>query len=174
VSTPSPRFRRRRNDSGASAVEFALVVPLLILLLIGTITAGMTYSDHLSITNGAREAARYGAAADATNPATWAASVQSRVQQVYFNAAGQTPTDDQVCVKLVSQSGTVVASDSGTSCGTEPALPANMETGSCAVLVWMTKPGSIRLVVFPDLHPTLHAESVAYYGRTVDTKCTAK
>ncbi len=49
-----------------------------------------------------------------------------------------------------------------------------MSTGSCAVLVWMTKPSVIRLGVFPDLHSTLSAQSVAFYGRTVDTTCTAK
>jgi hypothetical protein len=38
----------------------------------------------------------------------------------------------------------------------------------------MSKPGVIRLGVFPDLHLTLRAESVALYGRTLDTRCTAK
>jgi Flp pilus assembly protein TadG len=153
-------------------VEFALLVPLVAMLLFGTVTAGLAYSDHVSVTNAAREGARYGAAADASLT-TWAASTQTRIQQVYFNAAGTAPTDNQVCVKLVKADGTVVASDSGTACGTEPALPT-MSTGSCAVLVWMTKPAVIRLGVAPDLHSTLSAKSVAFYGRTVGTTCTAK
>ena len=67
----------------------------------------------------------------------------------------------------------MIASDPGTACGTEPSLPT-MLSGSCAVKVWMTKPGVIRMGVFPDLHLTLHAESVAFYGRILDTgQCTA-
>ena len=170
MSTSSSPPRRRRNQRGASAVEFALVAPLLLLLLFGTVSAGLTYSDHVATTNAAREGARYAAAADASL-STWGASVQTRVQQVYFNAAGQSPTDNQVCAKLVTSGGTVIASDSGTECGSEPSLPT-MLSGSCAVKVWMSKPGVIRMGVFPDLHLTLHAESVGVYGRILDTRCT--
>jgi Flp pilus assembly protein TadG len=170
VSTSSFPSRRRRSQRGASAVELALVAPLLLLLLFGTVSAGLTYSDHVATTNSAREGSRYGAAADGTS--TWGASVQSRVQQVYFNAAGDAPTDNQVCAKLVTADGTVIASDSGTECGSEPSLPT-MLSGSCAVKVWMSKPGVIRMGVFPDLNLTLHAESVSFYGRILDTRCTA-
>ena len=38
----------------------------------------------------------------------------------------------------------------------------------------MTKPSVIRLGVFPDLHATMQAQSVGFYGRTVGTTCTAK
>ena len=169
MSTSSSPPRRRRNQRGASAVELALVAPLLLLLLFGTVSAGLTYSDHVATTNAAREGARYAAAADGTS--TWGASVQSRVQQVYFNAAGEAPTDNEVCAKLVTADGTVIASDSGTECGSEPSLPT-MLAGSCAVKVWMSKPGVIRMGVFPDLNLTLHAESVGVYGRILDTRCT--
>jgi Flp pilus assembly protein TadG len=162
----------RRDERGASAVEFALLVPLVVMLLIGTVSTGLTYSDHLALTNAAREGARYGAAADGTL-GTWATSTQSRVQQVYFNAAGTAPTDDQVCVKLVQAGGAVISQDLGSGCGTQPALPT-MSAGSCAVVVWMSKPAVIQLAVVPDIHTTLEAQSVAFYGRTVDTRCTAK
>ncbi len=167
------RARRHRSESGASAVEFALIVPVVVTLLGGTLTAGLAYSDHLAVTNAVREGARYGVAADAASSG-WATSVQTRVQQVYFNAAGTAPTDNQVCVSLVTAAGATVLSDGGTACGTEPSAPTGMEAGSCAVKVWMTKPGLIRMIVFPDLHPTLTAKSVAYYGRTWGTTCTAK
>lgn len=166
------RARTARHDRGAAAVEFALVVPLLLLLLFGLITTGLTVSDHLSATNAVREGARYGASADASSANSWATSVRDRVKQVYFNA-GSTVSDDQICVKLVQQSGTTVAELMGANCGTAPAAPTTMAIGSCAVLVWMQRPATIKLVVAPDLQFNIGAQSVAFYGRKVGTSCTA-
>lgn len=164
-------FRRSpRDDSGASAVEFAIVMPLLFTLLFGLITTGMTFSDHLSATNATREAARYGAASNVLS-AGWATSVRDRLKQVYFSA-GVTVTDDQICVRLVPASGTPYAEYVGANCGAAPALPSSMAAGSCAVLVWMTRPQKIRLIAFPDLTFDTKAESVAYYGRKLSTTCT--
>ena len=51
--------RRRWNDQrGAVAVEFALVFPLLILVLFGVIEYGAVYNAQLVVTGAAREAAR--------------------------------------------------------------------------------------------------------------------
>jgi Flp pilus assembly protein TadG len=162
---------RRRDARGASAVEFALVVPLLLMILFGTITTGLTFSDHLSATNAAREAARYGAAADASS-ASWATSVRDRVKQTYFNSA-ETITDAQICVRLVQSNGTIAQQWAGTSCGTVPTTTGlTMTPGSCAVLVWMTRPQTIQLLVFGELNFNTRAESVAYYSRVVSTTCT--
>ena len=152
-------------------MEFALVVPFLILLLVGMITTAMAYSDHLSATNAVREGARYGAAADVSS-STWATSVRDRVKQVYFNA-GVTVTDAQICVRLVQADGTTAAETLGADCGTAPSLPSGMATGSCAVLVWMQRPESIDLIVAPSLRFQIGASSVAYYGRTQPPTCTA-
>ena len=55
---------RRRDDRGVAAVEFAIVVPLLLLVLFGIIQFGTIYSDFISIREGARDAARQGAVAN--------------------------------------------------------------------------------------------------------------
>jgi hypothetical protein len=49
------------RDSGASLVEFALIAPLLVVLLLGTITGGIALSHQNSIKNAAREGVRFGA-----------------------------------------------------------------------------------------------------------------
>lgn len=165
------RVLREHRDRGAASVEFALVVPLLVMLLMGMIWTGLTFSDHLSATNAVREGARYGASADASNSA-WATSVRDRVKQVYFNA-GATVTDDQICVKLVQPGGVVVTSVLGANCGTGPTIPTNMSAGSCAVLVWVKRPATIKLAVVPDLNFDIGAESVSYYGRRAGASCTA-
>ena len=50
--------RRDRDDRGAAAVEFALVVPVLILLVMGIIDYGLFFTDRLAVKQGIREGAR--------------------------------------------------------------------------------------------------------------------
>jgi Flp pilus assembly protein TadG len=47
-----------RNCSGASAAEFALVLPLLLTLLFGVIKLGLVLNNDAEIINGARATAR--------------------------------------------------------------------------------------------------------------------
>jgi Flp pilus assembly protein TadG len=52
---------RARGQEGAAAVEFAIILPLLLVLTLGALDMGhMYYMDHL-ITNASREGARYAA-----------------------------------------------------------------------------------------------------------------
>ena len=48
------------GQRGASAVEFAIVLPVLLLLLFGTIEFGVLFFNKAVITNASREGARRG------------------------------------------------------------------------------------------------------------------
>lgn len=50
-----------KAQRGQSLVELALLVPVLILILIGIIDFGRVFNAYITITNAAREGARYGA-----------------------------------------------------------------------------------------------------------------
>lgn len=52
------RTSRGRGEAGASAVEFALVAPLLFLLIAGTIEFGWAFHQLMDTRHGARETAR--------------------------------------------------------------------------------------------------------------------
>jgi hypothetical protein len=52
--------RRGPDDRGAVAVEFALVLPLLIVLLFTIVLGGAVYLDQLQLQTAARNAARVG------------------------------------------------------------------------------------------------------------------
>lgn len=52
--------RKCKNNQGASAVEFALVLPMLVLLLFGIIEFSLALYDKAMITNASREGARAG------------------------------------------------------------------------------------------------------------------
>ena len=52
--------REARTESGAVAVEFALVVPVLLLVLFGIVDFGLMINRDSLVNNSAREAARRG------------------------------------------------------------------------------------------------------------------
>jgi Flp pilus assembly pilin Flp len=47
-----------RDEGGAAAVEFALLLPLIVLLLFGIIEFGLAFNTRIQATNAAREGAR--------------------------------------------------------------------------------------------------------------------
>jgi Flp pilus assembly protein TadG len=52
-------FRRStRDEGGQAAVEFALVLPFLLMMLIGIVEFGRAWNQHQVITDAARETAR--------------------------------------------------------------------------------------------------------------------
>lgn len=51
---PLARVEMMRATSGAAGVEFALVVPLLLLVLLGTFVFGITLNNYIMVTNAAQ------------------------------------------------------------------------------------------------------------------------
>jgi Flp pilus assembly protein TadG len=50
-----------KNERGQTMVEFALVVPLLFLVLFGIIQFGITFKNYVALTDAVRSGARVGA-----------------------------------------------------------------------------------------------------------------
>jgi Flp pilus assembly protein TadG len=73
---------RRRRSTGQALVEFPLVLPILLLLVLGIVEFSRVWMVKQVITNAAREGARAGSAAGATT-----ADVQATVT-TYLDVAG--------------------------------------------------------------------------------------
>jgi Flp pilus assembly protein TadG len=58
------RLRRASGDGGAVLVEFALVMPILLLLLFGVVEFGINLNDYQSVRQAARDAARQAVVGD--------------------------------------------------------------------------------------------------------------
>ena|SRR5947208_1402300 len=69
---PSSRSKRER---GQNAVEFALLLPVLMLVLFGILDLGRLFFAAITITNAARDGARYG-----IEHPTDLSGIQARVQ----------------------------------------------------------------------------------------------
>jgi Flp pilus assembly protein TadG len=50
-----------RSEHAAAATEFVIILPVMLLLVFGTLAIGAAFFQQLSLTEGAREGARYGA-----------------------------------------------------------------------------------------------------------------
>lgn len=73
-----PATRLKEKQKGVAAVEFALVLPVLLLILFGIVELSVALYDKAVITNASREGARAGAVLSASSPA----QVQTFVQGV--------------------------------------------------------------------------------------------
>jgi Flp pilus assembly protein TadG len=91
---------RGERESGQSLVEFAMVLPLLLVIFFAIIDFGRIYQRNVSLTNAVREGARLGSVGATTG------EIQARVADT---ASGLTPT---TVVTLASRPGESVVVDS--------------------------------------------------------------
>lgn len=92
------RPRRPGGEHGAALIEFALVMPLLLLLLVGIVTAAQAWNYTNTLEHAAREAARAGATMRPFDAAAEAAvrSVADRSLEM----AGIDPADVAGCIDM--------------------------------------------------------------------------
>ena len=74
-----------RSERGAELIEFALTLPLLLLLVLGIIEFGFLFQEYEVVTNAAREGARIGSLIPSAGYTTNEAKVRA---QDYLTAGG--------------------------------------------------------------------------------------
>lgn len=161
------RGARHRDQRGAAAVEFALVVPMMVMLLLGIITFGIAYTQSVALNNTAREGARFGASTP--NSPTWAADVGTQVEALYFDASHDfgSQAGDKICAALVKAPATILQVSGGcnTSDAGYPATPGTAVSGTCVVKVWIHQ-DVLLLWGLGSATRQVSAQSVAIYDRT--------
>ena len=130
--------RRDRDDSGASAVEFALVLPLLLLVAFGIIDFGVVFSQQLTLNNAVRSGARSGVVVGQLLDCP---AIRSRVAGDLSGLA-MDPSLATVRITLLTPSGTVVT----TPCGGSVLTVTDLTTGSGVLPCAGTTPGTSLVV----------------------------
>jgi Flp pilus assembly protein TadG len=99
------RARRTAEDRGAAMVEFALVLPLLVMLVFGIISFGRAYNTTISMRSAAREGARAAALGDSAvevESVTRAAAPSADIDSVTLTQACAEGEDGQAVVMLTT------------------------------------------------------------------------
>ncbi len=106
VKTSIRRIRRSRRR-GTAAIEFALILPLLITIVLACVDYGRFSHAYIAVTNGAREGAGFGS----THPVTsitrplWEARIRAAVEDEMKTAVGAENLSDITVISDVMPDG---------------------------------------------------------------------
>jgi Flp pilus assembly pilin Flp len=100
--------RRIQEERGASAVEFAIIASLLLMILFGTITFGIVFNRYQGLQSAAREGARIGSlfASTRTEVINRVKESASIIATTAFDDAACDPTAldvDEGCVRIYAK-----------------------------------------------------------------------
>lgn len=168
----SARFSSR-DESGAALVEMALVLVLLVMLLVGTISAAVAFGRHNSIQNAAREASRYGATLPGTVDLAWLQSVVGVAKAAASGDLAAAVPGQYICVAIGNgylggnsfQSATEVAGVPSSLLSDDCfAAPDGLPEGEMRVQVVTERDTTIQVVLF-NADVTISADAAARYER---------
>jgi Flp pilus assembly protein TadG len=140
--------RARNNQAGTVAVELAIVLPILALLLVGAIEFGSIVRDHQVLQNAAREGARFSALESNEIAGPSASTIEQRIK-------------DRVIAYLANENITVSAGDIDVNQAYPMSIGALTIQGSCVTVTYNRPfliPGAKNF--FPSLSSLLTGSAV--------------
>lgn len=166
--------RRRSCDNGASLVEFALILPVFIMLLLGLFSGGFALNEKQQMTHAAREGARYAATISADqefadldgdgSPDRWAQVVRDLIVNRSTGSLGSA----NICVALVEGDSPTAAVSSDHTTRTDGGVCIDDqfyrdETDDVGRRIQVTaeKPATIQLGLFGAYDVTLSVDATA-------------
>lgn len=170
-------LKRFHDADGANAVEFALVLPILVILLFGIFTVGQAYNTKLVANHAARDAARFGATLTAVPDGSggmgqaWFESVRDRAVEASEGEFGTLPsgtftprTDALICVGYFDEAAWRSWTWDGTSTSGPNAAACYADTLSDErVQVELIRDASFNIVFLPPDTLELKSDAVARF-----------
>jgi hypothetical protein len=96
------RRRRSRSEEGAAAAEFAIVLPLLIIMVFGIVEFGQAYFRMQGVQAAAREGARVGAVEPGSECAQAAATMSGLDPETFTCTVVQSCPGDRAIVEVLA------------------------------------------------------------------------
>jgi Flp pilus assembly protein TadG len=133
VTQTTRKRDKMRGQRGQTMVEFAIVLPIFLMLLLGIAQGGIAFNNYIQLTDATRAGARYGAPLACSGTCDRSALVTSKVKAsaanldtaqvgVTITSTWQPGTDLQVCASYpfsINLIGLVVSNGNLNSCTTE-------------------------------------------------------
>lgn len=148
-------------------IEMAIVLPLLIVLLVGTITAGVAYGRSNSVQNAAREASRFAATLPGPIDTAWLQTVRDVARSAALGDLASTVPGQFICVAYVDGTANTRLTDTG---GVQVVTPGSScfndgrPAGEARIQVVTSRQVRIE-AVFYGWNVTLRSEAAARYER---------
>lgn len=151
--------RCHRDDSGAALVEFALVVPLFMLLLFGIIQFGLAFGGWASLRSSVQNSARL-IALDNPGQSPTSSCTALTAAESYSPPPGQltTSTQEMFC-EIATQIGTPV----GTSSTNVPEIGLGITTGGPGKNGTVTVCARVVAQPFTGFFPTFHLSTSSQF-----------
>ena len=104
-----PSGGSKRGERGAALVEFAIIVPVFMVMILGIVSGGAAYNRKISLNNAVREASRYGATlsfsaslpTNAGTVATWLDAIEQAFLQASTGDISLSDPSASICVAYV-------------------------------------------------------------------------
>jgi Flp pilus assembly protein TadG len=147
-------------------VELALVLVLLVMLLVGTVSAAVAFGRGNSIQNAAREASRFGATLPGAADAAWLNQVRGVARAAASGDLDTSVPGYLICVAFIDASNNATSlTDTGSS-DTTSSMPCFTDNrpDEAKVQVYVERESDFQAIVF-SRSITLSAEAAARYER---------
>lgn len=160
TTTESVLPTRARGESGATLIEMAIILPLLVMLVLGIVTAGIAFGQANALQTAAREGARFGATL--TDDASWLSDVASVTKSAATGALDDGVPGRQICVALIAN-GTTKSMTEGV-VGSSPCFSDDRPADEDRVQVYVEREATIDAALF-STDITIDSSSVMRYER---------
>ncbi len=164
------------SQRGAAATEFAIISVVLLMLLLGAFSLGLTLYQHIALDGAAREAARFGATYpidDAGGMEPWLRDVAQVAEDAATGALGASEGSREICIAFGS--GDSASFSRIEVAGPTPISTATEQVGWCfentapsddaVVQVRLSRAGWIEGIIY-SAEPTLVGEATNRYERS--------
>lgn len=168
----SRRSGSRSDERGVALVEFALILPVLTMLIFALITGGIAYDRNLGISYSAQQTARFASTLPLSSYAStddWLDAVHQRVVDTSEGHLVQDAPGRNICVAYVDPDGgatrsrTVTVSDGSVARNATTCFADGLPSSEVRVQVSLSRADEIDLVLFGGVDLTLSKDVITRF-----------